>query len=762
MTITAMSETGAGAGRPHVTVLADRCAGCQECVIRCPTGALSMDTGRWVALAEDALCVGCRQCVRTCPFSAITVDGPLLVADRAEPGPACHEALLGDVAETRQGIATWDEALVEAERCLACPDPTCVRGCPAHNDIPGFIAALKDHDLQGAHQVLLRTTVLPDICSRVCNQAAQCEGACTWSLAGGTPVAIGRLERFVTDHSPVPPPRRRPAGGQPLSVGIVGAGPAGIGAAWELIEAGAAVTVYERDATPGGLCDWGIPDFTLPDVIAGRPWHQLTEAGADLRCGTEIRPENLDRLLTEHDAVILAHGAGVPLRLPVPGAELDGVTDATAFLQGAKAALAEGGDRAAFLASLGLPGGDVPGSPGGQVLVLGAGNTAMDVARSARRLGLDSLCVDWLDERFALARPDELDEARREGVEVRFCRTLTRIEGEHGRVTRAELAQTTQTRAGRSPKVRSGRPEVLDVDLVVMAMGYRADPAFAPSLPDTPLRREASGLADRRWMASGILAGPASAYANHSPAGRLALGREVGLWAAALPIQERLWAVGDALVGPSTVVEAMAQGKRAAQAVLDARPARPGGLRSGGPRRVLVCYESRGGRTARAAEIIAGSLRGQGAQVRTLPISQVGLAELAAADLVVAGSWVEGLVVAKVGPARAMRTWLASLPRLGGKQVAVFCTYRAAPKRTLATMTHAFTAKGAVVRAEAAFGPADIGPAATAFGRQVVAAAWSPVPSAHANGKVGRETSSRLMAGADLSVTVVRTEEKKT
>jgi len=240
MTLTATSETAADIGRPHVTVLADRCAGCQECVIRCPTGALSMDAGRWVALAEDALCVGCRQCVRTCPFSAIAVDGPLLVGERAEPEPAHSETLLGDVAETRQGIATWDEALVEAERCLACPDPTCVRGCPAHNDIPGFIAALKDHDLQGAHQVLSRTTVLPDICARVCNQAAQCEGACTWSLAGGTPVAIGRLERFVTDHSPVPPPQRHPASGESLSVGIVGAGPAGIGAAWELVEAGAA------------------------------------------------------------------------------------------------------------------------------------------------------------------------------------------------------------------------------------------------------------------------------------------------------------------------------------------------------------------------------------------------------------------------------------------------------------------------------------------------------------------------------------------
>ena len=190
--------------------------------------------------------------------------------------------------------------------------------------------------------------MLPDICSRVCNQAAQCEGACSWSLAGGTPVAIGRLERFVTDNLAVPPPASHQVA-EGLSVGIVGAGPAAVGAAWELVEAGASVTVYERDATPGGLCSWGIPDFTLPEAIAARPWHQLVEAGLDLVCNTAVRPEDLDGLLSTHDAVILAHGAGVPLRLPVPGADLEGVIDATVFLQGAKAELEAGRDPAGVL-----------------------------------------------------------------------------------------------------------------------------------------------------------------------------------------------------------------------------------------------------------------------------------------------------------------------------------------------------------------------------------------------------------------------------
>ncbi len=719
------------AGRPVVTVLTDRCAGCQECIIRCPTGALTMDAARWVAAADSSMCVGCRQCVRTCPFSAITVDGPLQVAERVELEPRHPHVLRGDLSEIRPGFTTWREVLAEAERCLQCPDPTCAKGCPAHNDIPGFIGALRDGDAAGAQRILRRTTVLPDICSRVCDQSSQCEGACSWSLAGGVPVSIGRLERFVAETAPVAPPARhdgRRAAAAGMSIAIVGSGPAGIGAAWSLVEAGAEVTVFEKDATPGGLLGWGIPDFTLPAAVADRPWRQLQEAGVDLRCGVDVRPEDVEILLADHDAVILAHGATQPLRLPVPGNDLEGVTDATTFLHGARAALEQGGDPAAFLSRLGLadPAANA-GRPVPRVLVLGAGNTAMDVARTARRLGLDALCVDWLDERFALVRPDELAESRHEGVEVRFSRTVTRLAGD-GRVVRAELARTAQPRRDRLPKVLGGDPEVVDIDLVVMAMGYRGDPAFAPTLPGTPVRRTAAGLPDRRWTASGIMANAASAYAHHNPVGTLALGRETGLDAATLPVLDRVWVAGDALVGPSTVVEAMTQGRRAAESVIAGRPSRPGRPRQRVPRRVLVCYESQGGTTARAAEAIAASASAAGHRVRVLPIGRVGLAELAAADLIVVGTWVEGLVVAGVRPAKAMRAWLDGLPRLGGKAVAVFCTFAVAPKGALPAMRRTFEARGAVVVAQAAFGPRErrasgtFGP--TAFGSELLQRAW--------------------------------------
>src|SRR5215470_7100112 len=702
MTLTATDETPAAGPQPHVTVLTDRCAGCQECVIRCPADALTMDAGRWVAVADDALCVGCRQCERTCPFSAITVEGPLLTAARNDPEPRFAGRLTGDTSEIRPGFDSWDEALAEANRCLDCPDPTCVRGCPAHNDIPSFIKAIRDGDLAGAHDVLRRTSVLPDICSRVCDQAAQCEGACTWSLAGGAPVAIGKLERFVTDRAPVPPPAPAKAPGAGLSVAVVGSGPAGIGAAWQLAEAGASVTVYERDSQPGGLLGWGIPDFTLPAAVSARPWRQLTAAGVDLRCGTGIGPGDVTRLLAEHDAVILAHGAGLPLRLPVPGGDLSGVIDATSFLKAGKAALIDGADGAAFYAALSLPAPSDGGNQNhpAQVLVLGAGNTAMDVARTARRLGLRAVCVDWVAERFALARPDELDEARHEGVEIRFLRTVASLEGEGGQVRRAALARTQQARADRRPKTVGGAHEMLETDLVVMAMGYRSDPAFAAMLPSTPVAREVNGVPDRRWLASGILANPASAFAYNKPVGKLALGREIGLSTSALPFHERLWVAGDALVGPSTVVEAMAQGRRAALSVLGTRPSR--GPRQQ-PRQVLVAYESRGGRTAHAAGLIADKLRDTGAVVRTVPLGQIGVAELLKTDLLIIGTWVEGFVVAGVGPARATQDWLAALPRLPGLRTATFCTYAVSPKGTLPAMRKALEHRGMTVMAEAAF-----------------------------------------------------------
>jgi len=242
-----------------------------------------------------------------------------------------------------------------------------------------------------------------------------------------------------------------------------------------------------------------------------------------------------------------------------------------------------------------------------------------------------------------------------------------------------------------------------------MAMGYRLDPSFAPLSPASPVyRRALSGIADRRWEASGILAESAPEYARHQPVGRLSMGREEARVRAGLPAAERVWVAGDALVGPATVVEAMAQGRAAAHAVLsDRRIARgPSPDQSArGALRVLVAYESRAGHTERVAKKIA-EVMSSVAKVTVVKVEQVHSADLAQADLLVLGTWVEGFVVAGVHVSAGTRRWVAQLPWLGEKPLATFCTFGVSPKGALAELRETLEAHGAKVVAEASFGPA--------------------------------------------------------
>ncbi len=544
--------------RTPISVLIDqdRCAGCQECLVRCPTHALSLDPVRWQVQADDAACVGCRQCERTCPFHAIEVLGPVMSGLPAKVAALPEHSLAFSTWETRPGLMSLDQARAEAERCLDCPDPTCTLGCPAHNDIPGFIRALAGGDIQGARDILAETSAFPEICSRVCNQATQCEGACSWTLAGGRPVSIGLLERFVADRSTpwLAAPTQAPAG---LSVAVVGAGPGGIAAALGLRQAGAEVVLYERRSRPLGVLDWGIPAFTLPDDAAFAALGRLRQAGVKVELGVEVGGElPLETLRARHDAVVLAVGASQPLPLPIPAKDLDWVEDSTTFLVRAKTALRQGGH--------------VPGiRVGARLLVLGAGNTAMDVARSAVRLGAARVvCVDWMDERFAPVRPDELEQARAEGVKIRFRTSLAMLSEEPGGAHVAMLVATEQRSARQRPRILRGAQERLDVDLVVVATGYRVEPELARTLgsrfpvraPD--LRRK---VAPRSWMASGLTQAP-------GPVPLMALEREWHLSAAPAPVADGVWVVGDARSGPATVVAAMAQGLAAARAIVAPAP----------------------------------------------------------------------------------------------------------------------------------------------------------------------------------------------
>jgi hypothetical protein len=435
----------------------------------------------------------------------------------------------------------------------------------------------------------------------------------------------------------------------------------------------------------------------------------------DLRLGHPVAEGAVAELADHYDAVVAA-GASMPLRLPVDGAALDGAWDATRFLTEVHSVLA-GGDGLEELRRLATTGSGGPkeGADGPIVLVLGAGNTAMDVARSARRVGAQAVCVDWMDRRFAPVRPDELEEAAAEGVDVRFSTTLERLAGEDGRVATAHLAPTRQQSAGERPEVVRGQSAVLRVDMVVMAMGYRIEPELAESVGGVTVSKSTTGVPDRRWRGSGILANAAPEFARHQPVGRLAIGREHARAVSGLARRNRIWVAGDALVGPSTVVEAMSQGKHAAQAIIHHRPRRQGSG-AGVVRRVLVAVEGASDAAVRCATELGRAIherRGDGSTVaptapdgavdlRVVPIDKVTVDSLAWADALVVGVHVAGPGVGRPSPARSTRARLQGIAPLAGMPVAIFCTYSILPGSTMATLRSEIEAIGGqVVAAEA-------------------------------------------------------------
>ena len=268
-------------------------------------------------------------------------------------------------------------------------------------------------------------------------------------------------------------------------------------------------------------------------------------------------------------------------------------------------------------------------------------------------MGATVVCLNRRDRAHARVRADELAEAEAEGVEMRFETNISKLVGHDGKLSEVWLGPTKQRRGNLPPHVLHHKAEKVHADLVVSATGYLVDPGFAKALPGTAKRRKAPKIAPRRWAASGVTAPPSGPDNRRSAIGGAALDREADLAAARLAFRPRVWVAGDGLTGPATVVEAMAQGREAAQAILTDRPRRPGLEPLGGPRQVLLAYESETGRTKRAGLTLAEYLGGAGAEVRTMHLRDVGIMDLAWADLLVIGTWVEGMVVAGVRPAAA-------------------------------------------------------------------------------------------------------------
>jgi glutamate synthase (NADPH/NADH) small chain len=433
---------------------------------------------------------------------------------------------------------TWELAQLEAERCLQCAKPKCVEGCPVGVRIPDFIRALREGEMVAAVEALKDKNNLPAICGRVCPQESQCEAYCVVGKKG-QPVAIGRLERFVGDFELVKatcPPVPAPPTGK--KVAVVGSGPAGLTCAGDLAKLGHKVTLFESLHQPGGVLIYGIPEFRLPKSIIRAEIQVAVDClGIDVRTDHVIgNTYTLDELLGEYDAVFLGTGAGLPSFMRIPGINLNGVMSANEFLT-----------RVNLMKGYRFPEYDTPVKVGHRVAVIGAGNVAMDSARSALRLqtlhasdngnGPAEVHIVYRRSRDEVpAREEEFHHAEEEGVIFDFLTNPVAIVGnEQGRVRsmrciRMQLGEPDAS-GRRSPIPIEGSEFELPMDTVIMALGTSPNPIVF---------NNAEGL--QRTKHGTTLADPET-------------GRTT---------KHAVWAGGDVVTGAATVISAMGAGKRAA------------------------------------------------------------------------------------------------------------------------------------------------------------------------------------------------------
>ncbi|HTN52305.1 MAG TPA: NADPH-dependent glutamate synthase [Anaeromyxobacter sp.] len=435
--------------------------------------------------------------------------------------------------EVNLGYSLQD-ALGEAERCIQCAKPTCISGCPVQIDIPRFIRHLVVRDLEGALEAINEASIFPSVCGRVCPQETQCEAQCIIAKKMES-VGIGRLERFVGDNAkpkPVVPPRFERKLGK---VAVCGSGPAGLAAAADLVKFGCDVTVYEALHVVGGVLRYGIPSFRLPRDIIDREVQRLVDLGVRIETNKVIgKTFTVPQLLGEKgfDAVFLGVGAGAPQFLGIPGEFAGQVYSANEFLTRVNLM---GGDKFPFL--------DTPISLGKSVVVIGAGNTAMDCLRVSKRLGAPTVrCVYRRSEAEAPARIEELRHAKEEGIEFFFLHTPVEIytDAEGGvrgmKVEEMELGAPDEK--GRRKPMSTGRFKDLECDTVIKALGTKANPIITQSTPGLGLNKWGNIVADDGKLES--------TQATNLPG---------------------VFAGGDIVTGGATVILAMGAGRRAARAI---------------------------------------------------------------------------------------------------------------------------------------------------------------------------------------------------
>ncbi len=425
---------------------------------------------------------------------------------------------------------TKEMAMEEAARCLNCKHKPCMEGCPVNVPIPGFIEKVAEGDFEGAYEIITSENALPAICGRVCPQENQCEGKCVRGIKG-EPVAIGRLERFVADyHMANVKPAEVQIEKNGKRVAVVGSGPAGITCAGELIKKGYDVTVFEALHKAGGVLSYGIPEFRLPKDLVAKEIETVEKLGVDIETNVIVgRSVTIDELMEQgYEAVFVGSGAGLPRFLNIPGENLLGVYSANEFLT-----------RVNLMKAYKFPETPTPVKVGKKVAVVGAGNVAMDAARTAKRLGAEEVYIVYRRSEEELpARAEEVHHAKEEGIIFKLLNNPCAIHGENGWVTgieviKQELGEPDDS-GRRSPKPVEGSNYVIDVDTVVIAIGQSPNPLIRQTTP---------GLDTQKW--GGIIVEEDTMKTS----------------------KDGVYAGGDTVTGAATVILAMGAGKKAAKAI---------------------------------------------------------------------------------------------------------------------------------------------------------------------------------------------------
>jgi glutamate synthase (NADPH/NADH) small chain len=387
-------------------------------------------------------------------------------------------------AEVNLGY-TEQLAIMEADRCLQCPKPYCIDGCPVAVNIPHFIQMVGEGNIKAAADSLLGDNALPCVTGRVCPQETQCEQVCLRAKTG-TPVAIGYLERFVADWAITHTDAFARANPAPSgkSVAIVGSGPAGLTAAGELVKHGHKVVIFEAFHAAGGVLIYGIPEFRLPKDIVQKEVDRLVDAGVEIQPNSIIgKTYTLPELRERFDAVFVAVGAGLPVFMNVPGENLKGVYSANEYLT-----------RVNLMGAYN-PDSDTPVLHGQRVAVVGGGNVAMDSVRTALRLGAaESVCVYRRSRTELPARIEEVHHAEQEGVRFEFLTAPTEVLGdEKGWVSglkciRMELGEPDAS-GRRRPIEIPGSEFIFPCDMVVVAIGTRANPVLTATSPELRINK---------------------------------------------------------------------------------------------------------------------------------------------------------------------------------------------------------------------------------------------------------------------------------